>query len=183
MKKSFFFAALISIVVFISSCGEKDPQKLILGSWNNTSTNIEKFDQVAQGVYDANVQYLQMQLTFYQSQMDTISDTNSLAIYQSIVADIQNQISTMTLDSVKADLKNNYDIGTFVFNEDKSLVIKKDMDSLIASWNIAGDTLTLTIQEQPIPLTIKEISSKSMTLIQENSIDTLQFNIEYTFSK
>jgi len=182
MKKSILFIAVFSLTLIFSSC-KQDPEKLIIGDWTNTSTKIDKLDQVAQGVYDANIQYLQMQLNFYKSQVDTMQDTASVTIYNSVINDIEQQINNMNLDTIKANITKNYDLGVFTFNEDKSFVLSRDEDSLLGSWSISNDSLTIVLQDKPIPLKIKELTKNSLSIIQENNIDTLNFEIEYTFSK
>jgi len=71
----------------------------------------------------------------------------------------------------------------FIFNEDKTITIKSKGDSVVGSWSISEDTLNLNIQKNDVQLLVEKISKKNLILVQENNLDSLKFNLSYTFEK
>ncbi len=183
MKKTFLSLFILSIVLVFSSC-KQNTEKMIIGSWNNTSTSVNKLDELSQALLKTNKAYLQNQKDAYEKQLQTMNDSTK-KIYTQIIATIDQQINNLNVDTIKNSIKNNYRIGTFIFNKDKTLTIKapKRRDSAIGSWSISKDTLNLTIQNNQIPLLIKKISSKTLTLVQESHLDSLKYEITYSFDK
>lgn len=181
MKKTLLSLAILSIVLVFSSC-KKDYEKLIIGTWDNTSTKVDKIDDVAKALFQANITYLQKQKSTYESQIKTMPDS-SKAIYEQIMANIDDQLKSLNVDTIKNNIKDNYKIGTFIFNEDKTLTIKSKGDSIVGSWSVSKDTLNLTIQKNQVPLIIKDVSKKGLVLVQNNNLDSLKFDITYYFDK
>lgn len=183
MKKIFSFVSILSIVVLLASC-KQNSGEMIIGTWDNTVTEVSNLDEVAGALLNANKLYLEQQKNLYVSQMDTMPDSSKV-IYQQIISSIDEQIAELNLDTIKANIINNYDIGTFVFNADSSLIIKAMDDSVKGTWSINADqsVLKLMIQGDEIPLKINEISKAKLVIVQESSIDSLDFEIKYTFEK
>jgi len=181
MKKTILSLAILSIVLIFSSC-KKDTEKLIIGTWENTTTEVEKLDKVAESLLQANISYLQQQKDLYTSQMADLEDSNKTA-YEQIILNIDNQLAQLNVDTIKNNIKNNYKIGTFIFKEDNTLTIKTEQDSIIGSWAVNEDTLSLTVQNDVIPLLVENISKKELVLVQNNKLDTLEFDIIYSFEK
>jgi hypothetical protein len=180
MKKTFLSIALISIILLTFSC--KNYEKEIIGSWENTQTEITKIDSVVKTLYDANKNYLLKEKEIYTSQMDSIADSLKTS-YQKTIDIIDQQLSELNSDTIKARIQKNYKIGIFKFNEDKTMYIKTKRDSVAGSWAISGDTLTITLQKKDIPLYIKSLDSKKLVLVQKTNIQKLNFDIIYTFEK
>jgi len=99
MKKTLLSFVILSIVFVFSSC-KQDVEKLIIGSWDNTSTEVEKIDEVAKSILDANINYLQQQKSVYESQLKTMDDSTK-AIYQQIIDNMNSQLSTLNVILLK----------------------------------------------------------------------------------
>jgi len=183
MKKILSFVSILSVVILLASCN-KSAGELIIGTWENSQTEVSNLDEVADALFGANKTYLEQQKDLYTSQMTTMDDS-SIVIYEQIVQSINEQIADLNIDTIKANIVANYDIGTFVFNNDSSLVIKAMDDSVVGTWSINADetVLNLTIQNDNIPLDIEEISNTKLILVQESTIDSLEFDIKYIFEK
>ena len=182
MKKGIISLLILVILFSLSSFGQNKTEKLLIGTWENDLTEVEKLDKVAESLLQANITYLEQQKDLYTSQMLALDDSNKAA-YEKIIVNIDNQLAQLNVDTIKEKIKNNYSIGTFIFNKDKTLTIKTKQDSIIGSWVVNEDTLNLTIQNEVIPLIIKHISRKRLILVQNNSLDTLKFDITYYFKK
>ncbi len=183
MKKIFSYFSILSILFIFASCTQNVGEDII-GSWNNTTTEVSKLDEVSSALLSANKDYLSQQKDMYEAQMASMDDSSKM-IYEQIITSIDEQIASLNIDTVKANIIKNYDIGTFVFNADSSLIIKAGQDSVIGSWSLADEnkTLNIMIQSDQIPLTISEVSKSKLVLVQETSIDSLEFAITYTFEK
>ncbi|MBN2663767.1 MAG: hypothetical protein JXR68_08975 [Bacteroidales bacterium] len=183
MKKIFSFVSILSVVILLASCNQ-NAGEMIIGTWDNTVTEVSNLDEVADALFNANKVYLEQQKDLYAAQMVSMDDSSKL-IYEQIISSIDEQIASLNLDTIKANIVDNYDIGTFVFNVDSSLVIKAMDDSVVGTWSINADEtiLKLMIQGDEIPLNINEISKSKLIIVQESSIDSLKFEIKYTFEK
>jgi len=184
MRKVFYSFMLLSVLFAFSAC-KQDAGKLIVGTWENTETTIDKLDELSKALFDANTAYLQQQIDLYNAQMDQMEDS-SKAIYEQIIAEIEAKKADLNIDTIKANIKNNYKIGTFVFGEDSTLVIRNmDGDSVTGTWSVndEGNSLALVIQGDEISLDLADISKSKMSLVQKNNMDTLEFAITYVFEK
>lgn len=184
MKKVLTSFVVLGLLFFVVSC-KQDTEKNIIGTWENTETEVSKLDEVADALFKANKNYLEQQKIMYEAQLDSMDDSSKV-VYEQIVANIDEQISNLSIDTIKNNIVSNYNIGTFVFKQDSSLVIKNGEDSVVGSWSITGDeekTLNIKVQEDEIPLVITDMSKNTMTISQTTSIDSLEFDIIYTFEK
>lgn len=174
----FLFISFLSL----SSFSQKRIQKQILGTWYNTSNVVQKIDEVSKVLLKENISYLQKQKDNYSSQIASMDDSSKIE-YEQIIANIDKQLKELNVDTIKNDIQENYNIGTFIFNKDKTLTIKSGLDSIIGTWSIFSDTLSINVQDKEVPLLIKNINKKKLTLIQKNNIDSLKFDINYNFEK
>lgn len=183
MKKIFSYLTILSVVVLLASCGGASSD-MIIGSWQNTNTEVSKLDEVADALFQANKMYLEQQKDMYVGQMATMDDSSKV-IYEQIIQSIDDQIAELNIDTIKHNIVANYDIGTFVFNADSSLVIKAMDDSVVGTWSLDAEIteLKLMIQGDEIALNISDLSKDKLVIVQESEIDSLKFEITYTFEK
>jgi hypothetical protein len=183
MKKLSLVVLGFVLLLSFSAC-QKSANETILGSWKNTSTDVTKLDQISSFLFDLQVNNLEDQIESYSTQVDLMDDTSRFA-YEQIISNLQTQLDDLSVDSVKSSIIANFEIGTFTFNEDSSLTIKTKMDSVDGKWNISVDELTLNleVQSEVVPLKISEISKDKLVIVQSSNIDTINFEVTYSFER
>lgn len=183
MKKIMSLLVVVTIILSLTSC-KQDPQKLILGEWKNVKTDVTKLDEVTNFLYTSQKDYITGQVSSYELTMSTLDDSSKI-IYQQFINELKAQLDTLTIESIKKSIERNYSIGTFIFNEDKTLVIKNEVDEVKGSWYITedGKELKIKFEEDEIPLQITDISKSKFVILQKNNMDSIEFEISYSFEK
>lgn len=183
MKKLSLVVVGFVVLLSLSAC-KKSANETILGTWKNTSTEVNKLDQISSFLFDLQVNNLKDQINSYSTQLESMDDSSKFA-YQQIISNLQTQLDGLSVDTVKKNIESNFKIGTFTFRDDSTLVIKTNMDSVDGKWNISEDELTLNleVQTEVVPLKISEISKDKLVIIQSTNIDTLNFDVTYYFER
>ena len=181
MRKLLSITLAFVILLSFSAC-KQSSSEIIVGTWENTNTEVSKIDEVSELLHYYQVMNLEQQIEMYVAQIEEMEDSMVFA-YQEIVSNLQNQLESLTVDSVKNNILSNFNIGKFTFNEDSSIVIKTEIDSVVGTWSLNEEeqTLGIKIQGDNISLKITNISKEEMILVQNSDIDTINFDVIYTF--
>lgn len=186
MKKLNKLFIILAIASFLfASCA--DSSKKLVGSWTNSKTEITNPEQVAQALYKNSLNYYEGLKSMYSSMMNDPQATDSIKTnYQNVINQLDEEIQKLNIDSIKNQMTNTK-IGVFKFNPDSTLTLSKDGDSIQGTWSIVKnqktDTLYITIQSSKVALAIESISSKELKLVQNNKLDSLNFDMIYFFTK
>lgn len=183
MKKLLSIIFVFIILLSLNGC-KQSSEKLLIGSWNSTNIEISKIDEISKLFHYYEVQNLEQQIEDYTLQLKTTEDSIK-PVFEEIINNFNSQLSELTVEKVKDEIISNYKYNTFSFNEDSLFVIKSDTDSIVGRWtlNNKDQILKISIKSDDIYLNIKDISKNNLTVVLNSNIDTINFEITYTFEK
>ncbi len=180
-------AYLLVVVLTFSllSCNNKAGSNIV-GTWDAQEVQFTKLDQLAQFFYDSQMYNYKSQLSVYKSQLDSLSEEDQKA-YLEIIEEYERQIESLSVDTIKSEIVKSSKPGGFIFKNDSTFVLVNGKDSLNGNWglNAEANVLEITVadQKEKIEFKIVESTDKELKLLQENKIDTIVFDITYSFTK
>lgn len=174
---------LVVIFLSLSSC-QKSAVENLIGSWKNSKTDIAKLDQIADLLYNYQVANLDEQITDYKAQLETLEGAQKDA-YADIVNNLEKQKADLTVENIKTTIKQNLNQSSIIFKDDSTVVLISEIDSIVGRWNFSEEEskLNLKIDNSDMHFKISEISKEKLVLIKNNDIDTINFDVTYTFEK
>ncbi len=183
MKKTALIIISVSLIFGFSSC-KKTVDELLIGEWKNTNTEITKIDEIADLLYNLQVENLKEQIQLYADQLEILDDTMKFA-YQEIIDNYQLQLDELTKEQVKKTILENLNTETITFNEDSTMSFKTTVDSVTGNWSVSedGKSLNIQLETEIIAFDINEISKNSLIIKRNSDINEINFDVIYTFEK
>jgi len=182
MKKNLFILSIfVSLILFSTSC-KKSLDETLIGSWTNTETQCTDLDSVSQKIFESYSSQIDFQKQLLNYQLQSADDSAKLALEKQLNY-LDSVQKTLNIDSIKKDITVNNNFGTFVFNKDKTFVLKIKTDSVNGSWNIVGDSLSVTIMGKESKFFINDYDNKQFTIVDSNAVSKFPFAITYIFKK
>ncbi len=181
MNKKLFLILFIGIFISINSFGQKSAKRII-GIWHNYSVSIKNIEKLSQAVFIKNKSLYEKQKTLYIELFKEANDSNKM-FYQQIIAQIDNKLKTLSLKTTRNSILKNSKFETFTFKKNKTLVIKNEQDSAVATWFILNDSLKLMVNGNKMSMYIKKLKPKKLILEQNSSFDSVSYRIVYFFNK
>lgn len=183
MKKNLFILTVFAaLTLFAVSCKKKLEDSLI-GTWTNTKTEYSDLDSVSQKIFDSynnQIDFQKQMLNFQLQSAKNDSAKSSLTKQLNYLDSVQ---KTLNIDTIKKQITVDNNFGTFVFNKDKTFMLKIKGDSVSGSWNIVGDSLSVTIMQKESKFFIDKYNNNQFTIVDSNSVSKFPFKITYIFEK
>ncbi|MBN2893251.1 MAG: hypothetical protein JXL97_15375 [Bacteroidales bacterium] len=183
MKKLFSLFIVFVVLLTFSSC-KQSPEEMLLGTWQNTNTEISKLDAISQLLYDYQVTNLNEQLQTYKDQLELLDESQKSA-YEQIISNLEKQLTDLSIDSIKGTITSNLKKQSITFKEDSTLILKSEIDSVTGTWNLTEDAkkLNILIETDVMTFDINELSKEKLIFVMNNDIDTINFDVTYSFEK
>lgn len=181
MKKNLFILTVFAAITFAASC-QKKLEDAIIGTWTNTETQCTDLDSVTQKIFASYSNQIDVQKQMINYQLQTANDSSKLALTKQLNY-LDSVQKTLNIDTIKKNITVDNNFGTFVFNKDKTFMLKIKGDSVNGSWNIVGDSLSVTIMKKQSKFYINKYSKNQFTIVDSNSVAKFPFAITYVFKK
>ncbi len=181
MKTKLFVIGLFAIVIALSSC-KKDPEKLIVGTWNNSEIQIDPIDSLANYYMQQNLMQIQMYKMMMQGSLKD-SAGNIVDSVQMALNQLDSIEKTLNIDTIKANILKS-SLGDATFNEDKTFSDVIEGQNFTGSWNIVKDSLILTVENKDYSYHIDDISKDKFTISTTQYLpDSILITYKYIFTK